>query len=186
MKSKIIYVCVFIIGFLFTFNIQSSWSSDYLIGPEDIVEVIVWKEPDLSRTVLVRPDGKISLPLVGDIQAEGISPAQLAQVIQNKLKAYIEVPVVSVILTEINSPKIYILGRVNKPGMYPLKTQLTLLQAIALAGGFAEWAKKDKVIILRRSEGKDKRLEINIEKIVKGKKGANDILLKRGDRIIVP
>jgi len=163
-----------------------TWGGDYIIGPEDIIEVNIWKEPDLSRTVLVRPDGKISLPLVGDIKAMGITPTQLAQAIEKKLSEYIESPVVSVILTGINNPKIYILGRVNKPGMYPLRDRITLLQAIALAGGFAEWAKKSKVIILRQTGDKDQRLVINIDKIIKGKKGIHDIILQRGDRIIVP
>ena len=185
-KVRLFWASVVCVCLANWFGLRFALAADYLIGPEDVIEVIVWKEPELSRTVLVRPDGKISLPLIGDVKAQGFSSVELAHIIEQKLKEYIESPAVSVILKEINSPKIYILGKVNQPGMYYLRSRLTLLQAIALAGGFAEWAKKDKVIILRRVKGGDQRFEINIERIIKGKKNAQDIILQRGDRIIVP
>ncbi len=181
MKKAVILIILSL--FVFSFKI---WAKDYKIGPEDVIEVGVWKEPDLSRTVIVRPDGKISLPLIGDVQAKGLTPIQLKDEIQRKFKSFLSNPVVFVILTEINSPKIYILGKVKSPGMYPLKSDLTLLQAIALAGGFAEWAKKDKVIILRREKEKDIRLIVNIDKFVKNKGGEKDVELKNGDRVIIP
>ncbi len=180
---KKIAVLIILSLFVLSFRI---WAKDYKIGPEDVIEVGVWKEPDLSRTVIVRPDGKISLPLIGDVQAKGLTPIQLRDEIQKKFKAFLSNPVVFIILTEVNSPKIYILGKVKSPGMYPLKSDLTLLQAIALAGGFAEWAKKDKVIILRKEKEKDVRLVINIEKLIKKRGEEKDVELKNGDRIIIP
>ena len=159
---------------------------DYLIGPEDVIEVIVWKEPDVSRVVLVRPDGKISLPLIGDIKAEGLSPKALAEELKRAFSEYIEAPEVSVIVKEVNSPKIYVMGKVNSPGVFPLRSEITVLQAITLAGGFAEWAKKSKVIILRKIGEKDKRIVVNIDRVIDGKKGAEDGRLQPGDRIIVP
>ncbi len=180
---KRIFICVFFI------MIIPVWlfAEDYKIGPEDVIEVGVWKEPDLSRTVIVRPDGKISLPLIGDVQAEGLTPTELTNTIQKKLKSFVTDPVVFVILTQINSPKVYLFGKVKSPGVYPLNSHLTLLQAIAMAGGFAEWAKKNKVIILRKTDkGDDERIVINIEKIIKNRGKYNDVLLEKGDRIIVP
>jgi len=159
---------------------------DYLIGPEDVIEVIVWKEPDVSRVVLVRPDGKISLPLIGDIKAEGLSPKALAEELKRAFSEYIEAPEVSVIINEVNSPKIYVMGKVNSPGVFPLRSEITVLQAITLAGGFAEWAKKSKVIILRKIGQKDKRIVVNIDRVIDGKRGAEDVRLQPGDRIIVP
>ena len=159
---------------------------DYLIGPEDVIEVFVWKEPDVSRVVLVRPDGKISLPLIGDIKAEGLSPKALAEELKRAFSEYIEAPEVSVIVNEVNSPKIYVMGKVNSPGVFPLRSEITVLQAITLAGGFAEWAKKSKVIILRKTGEKDKRIVVNIDRVIDGKKGAEDVRLQPGDRIIVP
>jgi len=159
---------------------------DYLIGPEDVIEVIVWKEPDVSRVVLVRPDGKISLPLIGDIKAEGLSPKALAEELKRAFSEYIEAPEVSVIVKEVNSAKIYVMGKVNSPGVFPLRSEITVLQAITLAGGFAEWAKKSKVIILRKTGEKDQRIVVNIDRVIDGKKGAEDVRLQPGDRIIVP
>ena len=159
---------------------------DYLIGPEDVIEVFVWKEPDVSRVVLVRPDGKISLPLIGDIKAEGLSPKALAEELKRAFSEYIEAPEVSVIVNEVNSPKIYVMGKVNSPGVFPLRSEITVLQAITLAGGFAEWAKKSKIIILRKIGEKDKRIVVNIDRVIDGKKGAEDVRLQPGDRIIVP
>ena len=182
--KNLLFVCVFVLSLFLCVNLV--YGGEYKIGAEDVIEVGVWKEPDLSRTVVVRPDGKISLPLIGDVQAEGLTPKELSDNIQNRFKAFLSNPVVFVILSQINSSKIYLLGKVNKPGAYPLNSDTTLLQAIAIAGGFAEWAKKNKVIILRRVEGKDKRIIINIEKLVKQKGDSKDVLLQNGDRIIVP
>ncbi|HDD45359.1 MAG TPA: hypothetical protein ENG63_10960 [Candidatus Desulfofervidus auxilii] len=171
--------------FFILFYCSLVFAEKYLIAPEDVIEVNVWKEPDISRVVLVRPDGKISLPLIGDIQAQGKTPANLAKDLEKAFSQYLENPVVTVIIQQINGAKFYVLGRVNQPGAYPLRSEITLLQAIAIAGGFAEWAKKSGVIILRKTGKGDERIVVNIEKIIKGK-GAMDIKLQPGDRIIVP
>ena len=166
--------------------VSLSWAQDYLIGPEDVIEVAVWKEPDVSRVVLVRPDGKISLPLIGDVQAEGIIPHALAENLRKAFAAYIQTPNVSVIVQQINSRRVYILGRVKNPTVVPLRSELTVLQAITMAGGFAEWAKKGKVVILRSKERVEQRIVIDLNKVIDGKKSNEDIRLRPGDRIIVP
>lgn len=161
-------------------------AGDYIIGPEDRIELVVWREPDISRTVLVRPDGKISVPLVGDVQAAGLTPEALARKIERALAIYVKDPKVYVIVEEINSRRIYVLGRVSHPGMFPLHPDTTVLKAIAMAGGFAEWAKKRKVTILRRVGKEDRRIIVDLQGVMEGREGAVDIRLKPGDRVIVP
>lgn len=173
--------------FLLFFGLLSiCYGQDYLIGAEDVIEVIVWDEPNFSRTVVVRPDGKISLPALGDVQAEGLSPAALTEQLQEALAQYIKSPKVSIIVSTINSKKVYVLGQVRTPGVFPLQSDMTALQAIAQAGGFTEWAKKGDVILLRKTGEGDQRIVINLRKVIKGSKGGEDVLLQPGDKIIVP
>ena len=160
-------------------------AAEYLIGPEDVIEVMVWKEPDLSRQVVVRPDGKISIPVVGDIQAAGLTPDILARKLENAVSQYVKTPKVSVIVLQINSRKVYVLGKVETPGVFPLQSEMTVLEAISLAGGFSEWAKKSRVIILRKTAKDDLRIEVDLNDVIKGEK-EHDIRLQPGDRIIVP
>ncbi len=162
------------------------YGQDYRIGAEDVIEVSVWKEPDFSREVVVRPDGKISLPALGDVQAEGLSPAALTEQLQEALAQYIKSPKVSIIVSTINSKKVYVLGQVRTPGVFPLQSDMTALQAIAQAGGFTEWAKKGDVILLRKTGEGDQRIVINLRKVIKGSKGGEDVRLQPGDKIIVP
>ena len=161
--------------------------STYQIGAEDVLEVQVWKNPDLSRVVTVRPDGKISLPLIGDIQAAGLTATQLKEVVTEKLKAYYkEPPEVSVLVQQVNSYAIYILGEVSSPGKYVVKSGTTFLQAITLAGGFTPFASTSNITLLRKGkEGKETAVRINYKDILAGKLEYN-ILLKPGDTIIVP
>ncbi len=159
----------------------------YVIGADDVLSISVWKEPDLSRSVTVRSDGKISLPLVGDLQAEGRTPSQLEQSITAELRSYISEPQVAVIVQQTNSLKFNILGQVTKPGSYPLNSGITIVDAIATAGGFKDFAKKKSIYILRPdSSGKDARINFNYEKFIKGKNTAQNIYLKPHDTIIVP
>lgn len=145
--------------------------SDYRLGPEDVIEVFVWKQPDLSTTVVIRPDGKISLPLVGELEATGKTSPQLQEEVTNRLLQYVADPRVNVVVKEINSPKISVLGQVRKPDRYHIKQRLTVLDAIALAGGFTDFAKRDKVIIIRNS-GPDKiRIQVNLKKVVQDEHG---------------
>jgi Periplasmic protein involved in polysaccharide export len=161
-------------------------SEQYILGSEDVIEISVWKEEDLSKVVLIRPDGKISLPLIGDIQAAGLTAEELKESIKKSLINYVDSPTVSVIVQQINSLKIFIQGEVARPGVLELRSNTTLLQAISLAGGFTEWAKKDKVGVLRRYGDKVVRIPVDYEKILSGEDLSQDILLKRGDTIVVP
>ncbi|MDY6854857.1 MAG: polysaccharide biosynthesis/export family protein [Thermodesulfobacteriota bacterium] len=158
----------------------------YILGSEDVIEVLVWKEDAFSRVVIVRPDGKISLPVIGDVQAAGLTTDELTEKITEKLKGFIDNPTVSVIVTQINSMKVYIQGEVERPGVYQLKSNTTVLQAISLAGGFSEWAKKDKIVIVRDLNGKGTRIPVNYKNIIWGKDISQSLILERGDTIIVP
>lgn len=165
---------------------QKSEATDYIIGPGDDLEIIVWREPDISRTVRVRSDGKISMPVVDDIQASGATLPQLKKRITETLASFVDHPSVYVMLNENRSKKIYVLGKVNQPGVYGLDKDTTVLQAIALAGGFAEWAKKDDIVILRKGPQGGVRIKVDYDRVVSGKDIKQNILLKSDDVIIVP
>lgn len=159
--------------------------ADYVIGPDDVLMVNVWKEPELSRSVLVRPDGKITLPLLRDIDAGGSTPTQLQDRIQQALADYVSKPAVTVIVQEAKSHKFNILGAVQKPGSYIITGPMTVLDAIALAGGLREWAKTGGIYILREaSPGAREKIPFPYKKVVKGL--GPDVLLKIRDTIIVP
>jgi len=161
-------------------------SDQYVIGPEDILTVHVWKEETLSRTVPVRMDGKISLPLIDEVQAAGLTPLQLKAILVKKLKNFIENPVVSVIVSEANSFKVYVSGEVKTPGVYRLRSETTILQIIPMAGGFTEWADQKKILIIRKEGGKEKRTTVNYKKALKGEEPTSELILKPGDTIVVP
>ena len=145
--------------------------SEYRLGPEDVIGVLVWKQPELSTSVVVRPDGKISLALLGELEATGKTSLQLQEEITKRLRQYVADPMVNVVVKEINSPKFSVLGQVRKPDRYHLKQRLTVLDAIALAGGFTDFAKRDKVTIIRNS-GPDKiRIQVNLKKVVEDRRG---------------
>jgi polysaccharide biosynthesis/export protein len=158
-------------------------SDKYIIGPEDVLFVQVWKEEALSQTVMVRTDGKISLPLIDDVQAAGLTPLKLKEVLAEKFKAYVDNPLVTVIVREAKSFKVFISGQVAKPGVFSLVGEATFLQMIAMAGGFTEWANQRKILLIRRENGREVRMTINYKKIVDGE--AENILVKPGDTIIV-
>jgi polysaccharide export outer membrane protein len=139
---------------------------DYRLGPEDVIEVFVWKEPDLSATVTIRPDGKISLPLANELEASGKTASQLQQEIVERLHRYISEPVVNVMVKQINSLKISVLGEVRKPDVYKIKSQITVLDAIAMAGGFTDLARPNRVIVLRNTKSGQQRIKIDINHLV--------------------
>ncbi len=159
---------------------------NYVIGPSDELNIDVWKEPDVSRTVPVRPDGKISLPLLNDIQAAGQTPMQLAAVISEKLSKYVTVPQVTVIVVAINSQRVYLIGEVVRTGAYPILPNMTVLQALSSAGGFTPYAKQGSVFVLRTENGHQVKFAFNYKDVVSGKKPEQNILLKPGDQIVVP
>jgi len=159
----------------------------YIIGVDDVLAINVWKEPDISRSIPVRSDGKISLPLAGEVQAAGRTPLKLEQDIAAKLKNYISEPEVTVIVQQINSQKFNILGQVNKPGSYPLSNSPTVLDAVALAGGFRDFAKQKSIYVLRQNaDGTQTRLPFNYKEVVKGKNLAQNVKLQPHDTIVVP
>jgi polysaccharide biosynthesis/export protein len=159
---------------------------NYVIGASDDLNIDVWKQPDLSRTVPVRPDGKISLPLLNDIQAVGLTPTQLAAQITEKLSKLVNNPEVTVIVTAINSQRIYVLGEVARAGAYPMLPNMTVLQAISSAGGLGQFANQKNIYILRTESGKQLRLPFNYKEVLRGQKTEQNILLKPGDTIVVP
>jgi len=158
----------------------------YIIGQGDMLEVFVWRNQELSRQVVVRPDGKISLPLVQDVQAEALTAFQLRDQITRRLKQYVQNPTVTVIVSQINSYRISVLGKVASPGVYAINLKTTLLEAISMAGGLTEWAKKRKMTVIRNEGGKKQKFVINYKKIISGKDPSQNIVLQRGDTIIVP
>ena len=159
----------------------------YVIGASDLLAINVWKEQDVSRVVPVRSDGKISLPLAGEIQASGRTPLQLEEEITTKLKKYISDPEVTVMVQESKSQKFNILGMVAKPGSYPLVSNISVIDAIALAGGFRDFAKKNKMYILRKDAlGQQQRIPFNYKDVVEGKNPQENIQLQADDTIFVP
>ena len=167
---------------------QSSPANDtaYVIGPEDVLTIDVWKEKELSGPVPVRPDGKISLPLLNDVQAAGLTPMQLMSSLTEKLKKYVSDPTVTVTVTTINSRKVYILGEVTRPGAFPLVPDMTVLQALTTAGGPTPYAKTSKIYILRSQSGVQNKLAFNYKQVVRGGSPEQNILLKSGDTVVVP
>lgn len=160
--------------------------SDYKIGSGDVLEIVTWKEPDFTKELPVRIDGKITFPLLDDIQAAGLTTLELKKAIEAGLKLYISEPIVTVMVKGAESQKFYILGEVSKTGEYPLLKNLTILQAFALAGGFTEWASKKEILLVRHENGKETVIRINYKNIAKGKDFTQNILIKANDTIIVP
>lgn len=159
----------------------------YVIGANDVLSINVWKEPDVSRSVPVRSDGKISLPLVGELQAGGQTPRQLEQEIAKRLQNYISEPEVTVIVTDSKSQKVNILGMVARPGAYLLTSSTTVLDAIAMAGGFKDFAKQKSIYVLRQApDGTQKRIPFNYKEVIKGKNPEQNIRVQAGDTVVVP
>ena len=161
--------------------------SSYVIGANDVLTINVWKEPDISRTVPVRSDGKISLPLVGELQAGGQTPRQLEHEITKHLQSYISEPEVTVIVTDSKSQKVNIMGMVTRPGAYLLTSSTTVLDAIAMAGGFKDFAKQKSIYVLRPApDGTQQRIPFNYKDVIKGKNPAENVRLQAGDTVVVP
>ena len=168
-------------------EVSKPHDDSFVIGATDVLAINVWKEPDVSRSVPVRSDGKISLPLAGEVQAAGLTPLKLEQDIATKLQNFISEPEVTVIVQQINSQKFNILGMVSKPGSYSLTNSATVLDAIAAAGGFRDFAKQKSIYVLRRnSNGTEARLPFNYKDVVKGKNPDQNVKLQPNDTIVIP
>ncbi len=164
--------------------VPATTEQDYHIGPQDVVQIDVWKEPEITRTIPVRPDGKISLPLLNDVQAAGLTAMQLAGNIRDGLTKYLNNPQVTVTIAQINSRRVYVTGEAAKSGALPLLPGMTVLQALSSSGGFTQFAKEKSIYLLRNENGKQVKLPYDYKDVLKGKK--EDILLQPGDVIVVP
>jgi len=160
--------------------------ASYKIGAQDVLRIDVWKEPEISRSVPVRPDGKVSLPLLNDVQAAGLTSMELANVIAEGLKKFINNPQVTVSVSEINSRRVYVTGEVTRPGAFPLLPNMTILQALTSAGGFTKFARIKNIYVLRTESGKQVKHPFNYKDVVNGKRAEDNILLQPGDTIVVP
>jgi polysaccharide export outer membrane protein len=158
---------------------------DYVIGIEDVLNVVFWKDKELSAEVLVRPDGKISLPMLNDVPAAGMTPEQLAAAVQQAAAKYVRDAGVTVMVKEIRSRKVYVIGEVAKPGTFHLASEMNVIQIIAEAGGFLETANKGDVVVVRNENGQERRFKVNYSEVVKGKNVGQNIKLLPGDTILI-
>ena len=188
-----ITILVLVLTVSFSFSQEKQGTPDkpiddanYLIGPEDVLDIHVWKEDALTRSVPVRSDGMISLPLINEVYVSGLTPLHLRAILTEKFKTFVDNPTVTVTVTEANSFKVFVSGQVKTPGVYRLRSETTLLQIISLAGEFTKEANPKKIVIIRREGGKDKRLEVNYTEIIDGVNPGANYVLKSGDTIIVP
>lgn len=159
---------------------------DYVIGAEDVLDVVVWREKELSAQVMVRPDGMVSLPLLNDVQAGGLTPEQFRERVSAGAAKFVESPSVTVIVKEINSRKVSVMGEVMKPGIYPLLAPTTVLQLLALAGGPSAFADVKEISVVRTIDGKTSRLLFNYKEVARGRRMEQNVLLRPGDTVIIP
>lgn len=158
----------------------------YVVGDSDVLHISVWKEPELSQTVVVRTDGNISLPLINEIKVSGMTPLDIQNLIADKLKGFMTNPQVTVTVTDIRSKKAFITGEVLRPGSYSLNAQTSVLQLIAQAGGFTPFAKRDSIVVLRNDNGKLTRMKFQYKEVIKGNKTEQNVALQPGDTVVVP
>lgn len=160
--------------------------AEYVIGPEDVLGIVFWREPEISGDVTVRPDGRVTLPLIGELRAEGLSPDQLRAQIQTAAAKYVTDANVAVVIRQINSRKVFVTGKVTTPGTFSLAGPRTVMQVIALAGGLNEYADADNITVLRNKNGKAQSFKFNYKDVARGRKLEQNILLEPGDTVVVP
>lgn len=165
---------------------MTSTGPEYIFGPEDVIEISVWKDESLTKQIVVCPDGKISFPLIGEIQASGLTVQQLQHKITKEIAKFVPDPTVTVLVLKVHSYKIYVVGKVNKPGEYITGTRTDVMQALSMAGGLTPFASPRKIVILRRERGLEKKIQFNYNQVIKGKHLEQNIILKRGDVVVVP
>ena len=193
MTKRLKWTTVFLFSFclISTFpwvvpSIAQTQSSSYIIGPNDLLTIHVWREPDLTQDVSVLPDGRITFPLIGEIMAQGRTVLELKMAITEKIKNFVTAPEVTVIVRESRSRIIHTIGQVNSPGPQLMAPNMTVLQALSAAGGFAEWANRKKILIIRREGDKEIQLRFNYKEFISGKNIKQNIVLKPNDTIVVP
>jgi polysaccharide export outer membrane protein len=167
-------------------DVPAAAPEDYRIGSQDVLQITVWKEAELSGAVPVRPDGKISLALLNDVQAAGLTPMQLSADITDRLRKYVSEPRVTVTVTSMNSQRFYVMGEVTRAGAFPLLPKETVLQALSSAGGFSQYANPAKIYLLRMQSGKQIKLPFNYKQVIKGEHNEQNVILQPGDTIVVP
>lgn len=167
-------------------SLSAGAGTDYTIGPDDVLTVVFWRQKDLSADVVVRPDGKITLPLINDVVAAGLTPDQLRRTLIEQARPFVEEPTATVIVKQINSRKVFITGSVEKPGTYPLMTSMTVLQLIALAGGLKEFTNGKNIVIMRTEGGRPGGYPFNYANVSKRRNLRQNIELKSGDTVVVP
>ena len=187
MKTLWAVACAAIASILFiaSSGAQPQAAPDYLLGPEDVLRISVWENKELTLDVVIRPDGKISIPLIQDVQAEGLTAAELASAIHLRIQSFIKDPQVSVIVTQVNAPKVFIIGNVTKPGPYPLRSETSILQALSLAGGFTQFASLRNIKLVRGTGAKQVVRKVNYYNLIEDG-GEGNYILKPGDTIVVP
>ena len=185
-KTSIVIYFIMLLSILFSSVSMALADNEYKIGPGDILEILVWNDEQLSRQIVVPPDCVVSYQLAGDFDVRGITVAELEEKMQEQFKKYLPNTPISVSLLAANDLKIYVIGKVNKPGMFPVNLETTVMQALAMAGGLTTFADEKEILILRREEEKDIKLKFNYKEMEKGKKLKQNIFLKRGDVIVVP
>lgn len=161
---------------------DSNVDEPFRIGREDVLDIAVWRDPDLSRTLPVRPDGFISMPMAGEVKAEGKTTFELSEELKSRLAPYIQQPKVTVMVREVNSSRIFVTGEVSKPGAFPLRGRISVVQAIALAGGFSDFANKDGMMVIRQGS----RIQVRYSDLISNREGSAEVYLKPGDTIVVP
>jgi polysaccharide export outer membrane protein len=205
MKAKVVLGCVVVVASVFAAPMAArqtpagkpdsgsaalpaaaSVPPGYVIGPEDVLSIVFWRDKDMSADVVVRPDGKISLPLLNDVEAAGRTPEELRAQLSKAAAKFLEEPNATVVVKEIHSRKVFVTGQVGKAGTYPLSGDMNVLQMIAHVGGLLEYADAKNIVILRQEHGQERRFKFNYKDVVKGKNVQQNILLKPGDTIIVP
>lgn len=190
-KTKIVRIFIFVMVLFIVIPFNQIYSAEkdlpgYQIGPDDVLNIFVWKEAELTRDATVMADGRISFPLIGDIMVQGKTVAEVKDIITTKLKNFIDAPEVTIIVNESRSRRIYTIGNVKTPGPYPLAPNMTVLQALSAAGGFSEWADKKNILIIRREGGKEEQLNFNYKDVVSGENIEQNVTLKPNDTIVVP
>jgi polysaccharide export outer membrane protein len=166
--------------------VSATNDAEYKIGPQDVLRIDVWKEPDISRVIPVRPDGKITVPLLNDVQASGLTAMQLAESLRESLSRFLTSPQVTVTVSEINSRRVYLTGEVTRPGALSLLPNMTVLQALASGGGFTQFARLKNIYVMRTENGKQVKHPFNYKEVVKGNLAEQNIFLQSGDVIVVP
>ncbi len=183
-----LFLLVVVVFFIFSLSTVFAEEEDgrYLIGPEDILEIAVWKDPELTKQVVVRPDGRISFPLIGEVEAGRNTVKSLEEKVKKRIRDYVPDAMVTVMVTQVNSIKIYVIGKVTRPGEYRVGHAVNVMQALSLAGGLSTFADANSILVLRNEKGSQTKILFNYDKVKKGKNLEQNIVLQSGDVLVVP